>query len=244
MPSPEKTPNSKSSAPTSSSRRHSLDRDIKTIGYVLRRTNYGEADRILDLITPLGKFSVLARGARKSRSKLAGGIEMYTLSDFNIHRGRGGLDILTGARMRRFYSNFLTDPAKMELAVDVLRRISRAAEHTDSSEHFALVDQSLASINAGRDLRLIKAWFLINLCRIMGEELNLYRDLNGEKLLETQNYTWHSFEKAFTPSATGPFSSTEIKLLRLMDTSELSLLFRIKITPEILDHIEKLTSEL
>ena len=30
--------------------------DIRTFGYVLRRTNYGEADRILNLITPKGKF--------------------------------------------------------------------------------------------------------------------------------------------------------------------------------------------
>ena len=28
--------------------------DIRTYGYVLRRTNYGEADRILNIITPKG----------------------------------------------------------------------------------------------------------------------------------------------------------------------------------------------
>ena len=29
--------------------------DFRTKAYVLRRTNYGEADRILNLITPAGK---------------------------------------------------------------------------------------------------------------------------------------------------------------------------------------------
>ena len=133
----------------------SPERDLKTTGYVLRRTNYGEADRILDLITPLGKIAVLARGVRKPRSKLAGGIELYTLSELNIHRGRGELGILTGARMRRFYSNFLSDPTKMLLAVEILQQVGRAAEHTDSPDYFALVDQSLASLNAGRNPDLV-----------------------------------------------------------------------------------------
>ena len=43
---------------------------------VLRRTNYGEADRILQLLTPKGKRSVMAKGVRRERSKLAGGIEL------------------------------------------------------------------------------------------------------------------------------------------------------------------------
>ena len=51
--------------------------DIKTLAYVLRRTNYGEADRILNIITPNGKISAIAKGARKEKSKLAGGIEMF-----------------------------------------------------------------------------------------------------------------------------------------------------------------------
>ena len=39
--------------------------DIRTLAYVLRRTNYGEADRILNLLTPTGQYSAIARGVRK-----------------------------------------------------------------------------------------------------------------------------------------------------------------------------------
>ena len=42
-----------------------VNKDIKTKGYVIRRTNYGEADRILNIITPLGKLSAMAKGVRK-----------------------------------------------------------------------------------------------------------------------------------------------------------------------------------
>ena len=62
--------------------------DIRTLGYVLRRTNYGEADRILNIITPEGKISAIAKGVRKEKSKLAGGIEMFSRIDLNIHKAK------------------------------------------------------------------------------------------------------------------------------------------------------------
>ena len=60
--------------------KNTLDnKDIRTKAFVLKRTNYREADRILNLITPEGKISAIARGARREKSKLAGGIEMFCL---------------------------------------------------------------------------------------------------------------------------------------------------------------------
>lgn len=54
-----------------------MQNDLHTRAIVLRRTNYGETDRILNLLTPEGKKSVLAKGVRREKSKLAGGIELF-----------------------------------------------------------------------------------------------------------------------------------------------------------------------
>ena len=72
--------------------------DLRTRAIVLRRTNYGESDRILNLLTPEGKVAVLAKGVRKEKSRLAGGIELFSISDVVIHQGRSNLGILTGAK--------------------------------------------------------------------------------------------------------------------------------------------------
>ena len=53
----------------------------KTLTIVLRRTDFGEADRILTLLTPEGKKTAIARGVRKPKSKLAGGIELFSLNE-------------------------------------------------------------------------------------------------------------------------------------------------------------------
>ena len=56
----------------------------RTRAIVLRRTNYGEADRVVQLLTVEGRRSVMARGVRKEKSKLAGGIELFAVSDVVI----------------------------------------------------------------------------------------------------------------------------------------------------------------
>jgi DNA repair protein RecO (recombination protein O) len=209
------------------------------LAYVLRRTNYGEADRILNLITPNGKISAIAKAARKEKSKLAGGIEMFSLIELNIHQGRGEIGVVTSARMLKYYDKLLADYARMELASFILKKINQAAEGSDSEELFKITDQSLAGLNKGMDLKLVESWFLINLLKNMGEEINLYRDLDGDKLDANLHYDWDGIEQAFIKNEHGDFGANEIKLLRLMSTADLAVANRIKDIETILPTIEK-----
>lgn len=201
--------------------------DVRTFGYVLRRTNYGEADRILNLITPQGKFSVIAKGVRKAKSKLSGGIEMFTLADFNIHLGRGDFGILTGAKMMQYYGNIIKDFGRMELAGMILKKISQAAENSDNPEYFKIVDESLKGLNDGEKTELVEAWFLINLAKATGEDVNLYRDVEGKKLEADKLYIWDGYEAAFCEKANGEYGANEIKMLRLMLTNNLGVVRRV-----------------
>lgn len=207
-------------------------KDIRTSGFVLRRTNYGEADRILNIITPQGKFAVIAKGARREKSKLAGGIEMFSLADFNIHFGKGELGILTSAKMLRHYSNILKDLDKLELAGFFLKKINNASEHTDSEEYFNILEQSLEGLDEDIDRNLVEAWFLLNIVRALSEEINFYRDKDGDKLREGCNYMWDVNESAFSEISDGNYGTNEIKVLRLMVTTKLKVINKIKIERE------------
>ncbi len=203
-------------------------KDIRINGYVLRRTNYGEADRILNIITPEGKMAVIARGVRKEKSKLAGGIEIFSLADYNIHFGRGEFGVVTGVRMINYYSEIIKDLRKMELAGTILKMIDRAAEYSDSADFFTIVDQCLKALNKKVELSLVETWFLLNLKRAKGEEINLYRDRAGEKLSEKLRYDWDAREEAFFANQKGEFGANEIKMLRLMATNNLEVVSRVK----------------
>lgn len=60
---------------------------FSTPAIVLRRADYGEADRLLTLLTPeRGKLRVLAKGARKITSRKAGHIELFTQTQVLLAR--------------------------------------------------------------------------------------------------------------------------------------------------------------
>lgn len=208
--------------------------DLKTEGIILRRTNYAEADRILNIITPVGKVAAIAKGVRKPKSKLAGGVEMFCLSELVVHRGKGELGIITSARMKKQNGEIVKDLERMEIAAEMLKKIDKAAEGVGQGEFFEILRQSLEGLNNGMDLKLVVSWFRLNFKRASGEEMNLYRDNTGEKLAEGQRYDWLGAEEAFVVSENGEAGVNEIKMLRLMATMDLAVVGRIKVNAELI----------
>ncbi len=191
---------------------------IRTKAIVLRRTNYGEADRIVNLLTPeYGKLSVMAKSVRREKSKLAGGIELFARCDVTVNTGKGDLGILTGARLEQFYKNILNDYDRLQFGYEVIKQISKAADQLDEPAFFDLLDQALASLNDEEiDLKVVKAWFWLQLAILLGVGLNLATDNNGMKLVEDARYSFDSNDSVLVFHENGDVRSDHIKLLRLL----------------------------
>ena len=211
--------------------------DLRTKAIVLRRTNYGETDRILNLLTPEGKYSVLAKGVRKEKSRLAGGIEMFCISDVTIHEGRGRLATLTSAKMLTFYKNLLTDFSALELASQILKSINKASEQVDAPEFFEIASQSFEALNNQLDSRLVEAWYLFNLAKISGTPTNLHFDTSGDKLSADKTYVWDSINSALALQSSGNITANHIKFMRLLHVANLPVVARIKDYDVLLDDI-------
>lgn len=212
-------------------------RDFRTEAFVLKRTNYREADRILTIITPLGQKSVLARGVRKEKSKLAGAVEPFSLTEMNLHEGKGELLTLTGARCRKFYGNILKDFNRLEVASEIMKKVMRASDSVDSPEYFVITRQCLEALNNGGDTGVILTWFYLNLAKTNGEEINLHFDMNGETLRENERYVWDSTELVLRLEPKGKIGGNEIKMLRLMLSAKLGLVLRVKEAKELVNEL-------
>ena len=208
--------------------------DSRTQAIVLHRTNYGEYDRIIQCITTDGKKSLIAKGVRKERSKLAGGIELFSLSDTTAHHGRGDLDILTSARLVKFYSRILEDYPKLQFGYEVLKVISARSDQIDDPEFFDLTRSILEFINHSDNLILAEVWFYLNLARVCGDELNLHVDTAGEKLIESSTYIFNTSDQSFQKSDRGPITARHIKFLRLVTTNQLDLVARVSDITDLL----------
>src|SRR3989442_14133390 len=62
---------------------------------VLRKLDYGEADRIFTLLTrDHGKVGAIGKGVRRQASKLGPSLELYGHIDVLLAKGRGELDVI------------------------------------------------------------------------------------------------------------------------------------------------------
>jgi len=59
----------------------------RTQGFILKKADAGEADRLFTVYTKdFGKLELLARAVRKIKSKLRAGLEIFYLSEMNSSR--------------------------------------------------------------------------------------------------------------------------------------------------------------
>lgn len=200
----------------------------RTQAVVLRRTNYGEADRILQLLTPEGRVAVMARGVRKEKSKLAGGIELFAVSDVVVGSGKGELGILTSSKLVHFYRHILEDYDRLQFAYQVVALVARASENVDEPEWFDLVCEVLAGLDALTvPLPLVRAWFFLQYSTLLGYELNVQRDLNGDTLKADQTYRYDISERGLRLADNGDLTTDHIKLLRLISGRSLKVLIQV-----------------
>ncbi|HSW77886.1 MAG TPA: DNA repair protein RecO [Candidatus Chromulinivoraceae bacterium] len=201
---------------------------IRTQAIVLRRTNYGEADRILHLLTPEGKRNVMARGVRREKSKLAGGIELFAVSDVVISSGRGELGILTSARLIQFYRHILEDYDTMQFGYEVVKQVSRATETVDEPEWFEVLQEVFMGLDVKTIPRgVVEIWFYLRYATLLGRELSLTNDINGQKLSSDQVYLYDVGEQGLRAAVNGDLTADHIKFLRLVNAKSLKVLAQI-----------------
>lgn len=201
----------------------------RTRAIVLRRTNYGEADRILQILTPNGKIGVVAKGVRREKSRLSGGIELFAICEVVIVKGKGDLSILTSSRLVEFYKNILEDYDQMQFAYQAIDLVSKVTETIDdTAEWYDLLAETLKGLNKTTlQLSLIQTWFYLQYAKLIGYELSLWRDIDGQKIIAENRYTYDIAEKGLKITPAGNLTAEHIKLLRLLVTKHLQVLAQI-----------------
>ncbi|MBI4034443.1 DNA repair protein RecO [Candidatus Saccharibacteria bacterium] len=194
-----------------------------TKGIVLTRTDFGEAGRIITfLTTDHGKVKAMAKGVRKAKAKLAGSVELFSVSDLTLIPGRGEIDTLISARLIKHYGEIVKDLERTTLGYEFLRLVNKATEAAAESAYFETVKKGLAAL-ADRtiDLGLIDLWFRLQLLKISGHSPNLQTDRNGKKLQAANTYDFHMDHMHFVPVASkrGKYDARHIKFLRLADSA-------------------------
>src|SRR5947208_1116965 len=113
----------------------------------LKRMDYGEADRIITVLTPdRGKLRILARGVRRSTSRMAGHLELFSHAHLVLARGRD-LDTVTQASTVEPFRRTREDMIAVSYAYHLAELVDSLLEDNDPhAEVFRLLREALSAL--------------------------------------------------------------------------------------------------
>lgn len=193
-------------------------KQVNTKAIVLTRTNYAESDRIITVITPgEGKLRLMAKGVRKPKSKLAGGIELFSVSDITFLRGKGDIGTLVSSRLEIHYRHIVEDIDRTMAAYECIKQTHKATEDETEERYFTILKQGLAALDDSEySLLLLRAWFSAQLLEQGGYTPELQQDASGKKLDIDGVYEFDYETNTLFLNEGGRFDASKIKLLRLL----------------------------
>lgn len=220
-------------------------RQITTPAIILRRTNYGEADRIVTFLTPAGKLRALVKGVRKSRSKLAGGIELFSESTITFIETRGDLARIVSTRLSEHWDGIVGDLQRMLFGYEAMKLLDKIVEDEAESEYYNLLKTLLGGLNNLEiPLDAAEVWFYVRLLKLQGHGLNLNSDAAGKKLEGQNLYSFSAENMCFSASAAGTYNPEHIKLLRLCLAQPLPVVGQVKGLGELAKPLKPLLKQL
>lgn len=212
-------------------------RGVVTKGIVLARTDFGEADRILTVLTPdQGKVRLMAKGVRKIKSKLAGGIELFSFSSLTFIPGRKEISTLISSRLDKHYDNIVKDIDRTMYGYECLKLFNRITEDGAEDDYFDLLVKTLEGLDdLNLELQRLQLWLHLHLLKIGGHTPQLKHAADDSELKQGKNYTFSFDDMTFAEADNGPFGTRHIKLLRLaLGLKDAPKLQKVTAPPDVL----------
>ncbi|TAN31820.1 DNA repair protein RecO [bacterium] len=211
---------------------------------VLRKLDYGEADRIFTLLTRThGKVGAIAKGVRRPESKLGPSLELYGHVDVLLAKGRGALDVV--AQVQRVPGLRITgDVERMSHAALIAELAERVCEDRHPVDGvYELAVMALDELARETEPRRASAYFLMAALDLLGYAPRLTSCASCEGPLAAMPAAFSAVaggflcERCALPSMP-PVPLAAIKVLRLMANGDLETYRRLKLDPSLMAAIE------
>ena len=144
------------------------ERLYRTTGIIIKRTDVGEADRVLTIMTPAGKVVASARGVRKTVSRLAGHLELLSHCQLQLASGRNRDVVTQSVAIERFdalQQSLVTMAAGYYVAemTDAL-----VGDEDAAAPVYAHLRETLQMMCTPCEIAMVVHWYTLQLCDAVG----------------------------------------------------------------------------
>lgn len=183
---------------------------------VISRINYKESDRILTVLgQKYGKRRVLAKGVRKSTSKLAGNVELFNVVTINTVGSKStDLSVLTGAKMTDHYQNLIKDIDKTMMVYEWVKIVDKLSPDGQGREYFDPLMIGLKALDEAKvSPWLVNCWLFLQMIEISGHKINWHKmaEVNAQ-----ESYDFDFESNSFRVSKVGGYRQDTLKIIKYL----------------------------
>jgi len=222
----------------------------RTLGFVIKKEDRGEADQVFTILTKdFGKLKIRGRAIRKLKSKLRAGAQLFSLSEIEFIRGKAH-KTLTDTILVDKFTNIRKDLEKLETASKVAEVLDSLVKGEEADEEiWKLVLETFRRLDkSSLPCFLIYHYFFWNFLSALGYMPELKNcPLCRKKLTPTNIY--------FSPGQGGvvcddclkekgkKIDPEIVKILRLLIKQDWGILSKLKIKPDYEEELEKVSED-
>ena len=144
--------------------------NVKLKGVILAENNMGDFDKMLTMLTPnVGKISCVAKGARRPKSSLMAGTQLFCFGEYLMYKGTSTYHLNSCELIEVFY-NLRCDLDKLEYAMKINKIVQDVTnENQNSYRILQLYLNTLYTISeTDMDLDLVFAIFKLRIASLLG----------------------------------------------------------------------------
>lgn len=144
--------------------------NVKLKGVILAENNMGDFDKMLTMLTPnVGKISCVAKGARRPKSSLMAGTQLFCFGEYLMYKGTTTYHLNSCELIEVFY-NLRCDLDKLEYAMKINKIVQDVTnENQNSYRILQLYLNTLYTISeTDMDLELVFAIFKLRIASLLG----------------------------------------------------------------------------
>ncbi|MGD2079348.1 MAG: DNA repair protein RecO [Chloroflexota bacterium] len=221
-------------------------RTFRSEAIVLRRVDFGEADRMLTLYSrDFGKIKALAKGARKPQARKAGHIELFMRSDFMFAQGKS-IDIITQAELIEAYTPLRDDLVRTTYAAYAAELIDGLTPEGDRDVgKYELLSNALGWLAEANDVLLAARYYELRLLSLAGFQPQLFHCLSCREPIEQQDQFFSAeLGGLLCPACQDadrgarPISASAVKILRHLQTHQWSYVSGLRLRGKVRRELE------
>ena len=221
-------------------------RTFRSEAIVLRRIDFGEADRLLTLYSrEFGKIKAVAKGTRKPQARKTGHVELFMRSNFMFAKGKN-IDIVTQAELVEPYLAMRDDLVRTTYAAYAAELIDGLTAEADRDlAKYDLLSQALGWLAESDNFLLAARYYELRLLGLAGFQPQLFHCVSCHEPIEQQDQFFSAeLGGVLCPACQAadrraqPISGSAVKILRHLQTHQWSHVKELRLRAKVQRDLE------